>query len=147
MILLGMCWYNWNPKSGLFPFCLWKKDFAKLSQVQLSTTRGVTFAPYGGEMNCGEFMLWLLPQADAWLLLPISTLTSWGWARAHPRLRQLAWSYGLLRVERLRFSEFSTDFWGFQNSHWFASEFNRFQENPPNINLLMFWRTCLMRNK
>ena len=25
--------------------------------------------------------------------------TSWGWARAHPRLRQLAWSYQLLRVE------------------------------------------------
>ena len=94
-----MCWYNWNPKSGLFPFCLWKKDFAKLSQVQLSTTRGVTFAPYGGEMNCGEFMLWLLPQADAWLLLPISTLTSWGWARAHPRLRQLAWTFDLIRVK------------------------------------------------
>ena len=40
-----------------------------------------------------------------------STLTSWGWARARPRLRQLAWSYDLIRVKLKKIIWSKNSFW------------------------------------
>ena len=74
---------------------------------------------------------------------PTRTLkkTSWGWARAHPRLIQLAWSYHLLRVELEILSKHISSEPLFLRTNFVlekicAKEFNRKHLNPQNLCLL-----------